>query len=165
MDGTLFRYWFFPAWWRRWSDGKKFSLSVVVLALFGGISLSPLLLLPTRIGRGYGGYLELVFGAIFLLAVNIGCTLAGATLITREKDRGAWEALQITPVGVGTVVRGKWLARTLLCAGWIGLFVPFWLLCTGIVLYLNDEERNAYYTATGTKPVWWTAARLGIYLL
>lgn len=164
MDTTLFRYWFWPPRWRRWSDGRRFAFLGLLLALVGGFSFLPLLLLPARMGEGLNGYLELLLGVLFFLIVNVACALAGATLITRERELGAWEALVLTPVGMPAIVRGKWLARTVLAMGGIGVFVPFWLLFTGVVLFLNDGEERAYYTGDGKLPFVWTAARLGFFL-
>jgi len=165
MDGTLFRYWFFPKRWRLWSDSKRFGFLVGLLVLIGSFSLLPLLLLPARIGEGFFGFVELLLGMLFFLVVNVASALAGATLITRERELGAWEALVITPIGMNAILRGKWLARTLFTMGSIGLFVPFWLLFTGVVLYMNDGEDRAYYTNEGHLPHWWTAVRLGIFLV
>lgn len=165
MDATLFRYWFFPKRWRLWTDSKRFAFLEVLAIVTALLSFLPLLLLPAQIGKGIFGYLEEWLGILFFLIVNVACALAGATLITRERELGAWEALTLTPIGASAIVCGKWLARTLFTTGAIGLFVPFWLVFTAVVLYQNDGEERAYYTASDQMPQWWTAARLGIFLV
>jgi ABC-type Na+ efflux pump permease subunit len=165
MDTTLFRYWFFPKRWRRWSDGQRFSFVALTLCLIGGLSFLPLILLPTHVGEGFVGYGEEVLGMLFFFIVNVSSALAGSTLITRERDLRTWEALAQTPIGIPAIVRGKWLARTLFAVGSVGLFVPFWLVFTAVILSMNDGETRAYYTASGEMPHAWVAARLGIFLL
>jgi len=165
MDATLFRYWFFPKRWRRWSVGKRFGFIAVMLLVIGGVSLLPLSLLPTRAGQGIGGYLEELLGMLFFFIVNVSCALAGSTLITRERELQTWEALAQTPIGIPAIVRGKWLARTLFASGSVGLFVPFWLIFTAVVLFLNEGEERVYYTASGQMPTSWVAMRFGIFLL
>lgn len=164
MDGTLFRYWFFPKRWKRWSDGKRFSFIAMLILIAGGCSLLPLLLLPTRVGQGIFGYVAELLGMVFFLIVNISSALSGATLITRERELNTWEALQLSPIGMVAIVRGKWLARTLFAMGSVGLFVPFWLLFAAVVLSMNDGPERAYYTGEGNLPGGWIALRLGIFL-
>ncbi len=165
MDATLFRYWFVPKRWRLWSDGKRFGFMAFLFLVVGGLSFLPLLLLPARIGEGFDGYWAQLLGLLFFLVVNVACALAGAPLITREYELGSWESLVLTAVGMPRIVRFKWLARTLFAMGSIGIFVPFWLLLTSVVLYLNDGEDRAYYTKGGHLPHTWSALRLGIFLL
>lgn len=164
MDGTLFRYWFVPTRWRRWSDSKRFWFTATLLLVIGSITMIPVVLLPFRIGEGIFGYSAELLGMVFFLIVNIASALAGATLITRERELQTMEALTLTPMGLPAIVRSKWLARTLFVMSTIALFVPFWLLLAGAVLSLNESASHAYYTANGQMPSGWVAARLGIYL-
>ncbi|MCW3099208.1 MAG: hypothetical protein JWL77_4826 [Chthonomonadaceae bacterium] len=165
MDTTLFRYWFFPKRWRRWSDRQRFGFLALMLAVIGGFSFLPLTLLPTHVGEGMFGYVEELLGMLFFFGVNVGSALAGATLIARERDLRTWEALAQTPIGISAIVRVKWLARTLFAVGSVGLFVPFWLVFTAVILSMNEGETRVYYTASGEMAPWWTAARFGIFLL
>lgn len=165
MDLTLFRYWIFPLRWRRWPRLVRWGLTLALIGLSLYLGSIPLLVwLPDHAWAGFDGYFVLFEGMVFLALVDIGAALAGATILAAERERGTWEPLTLTPLGIAAIVRTKLMARALLCAGVVALTLPFWLAQAYEVLAVNDGEERAYFSGDGHLSSAWVAARIGLYL-
>ncbi len=71
---------------------------------------------------------EYVWTVLAVLAFGLGagaCGLIGATNITRERENGTWEGLQLALLSPTQVLRGKWQAALLSC---VALSLPLWPL-------------------------------------
>ena len=166
MNYPLYRYWIPPSRWRQWSVARRLTVIIVALAASFSLACIPLCVwLPQHAWSGWSGYFVPQFGMIFLAIVDVGAAVAGATVIASERERGTWEPLLLTSLGVSRLVRVKFAARLVLCMLVVGLALPFWLGWAYEVLVDNDRDVNAYYTANGTLPHFHVALRLSLFLM
>jgi ABC-type Na+ efflux pump permease subunit len=93
---------------------------------------------PHHAWGGFEGFAVLIYGMLFFIGISILSALTGATAISSERERGTWESLLLTSLGVRAIVRAKLLSRVALLAGLVALTLPFWLTWANEVLEVNN---------------------------
>lgn len=166
MYYVLYRYWIMPSCWRRWPSPARWMVVMACIGIALWLGSIPLLRwLPERRDEGIRGFDTELSGMLFLALVDIGSAIAGATVLAGERERGTWELLLLTRLGIARIVRAKIAARAILAMGVVALMLPFWLAWAYETLAVNASWDKPFYTDHGRLPTSFTALRMGIFLL
>jgi hypothetical protein len=165
MNDALYRYWILPSRWRRWPRWKRWCTgSLLAVSIFWLSSVPFRVWRPESAWQGRSGYEVLQDGMLFFMLVNLASALVGAAAIAGERERGTWEALLLTRLGVTAIVRAKLLSRAALMSGLVALTLPFWLMWTYQVLEVNNRSSLAFYADAAAFAPAKTALRIGLFL-